>query len=57
MDRVELLLAQLHAVEHLINDFREPEGDLIHELKEALQEATVCAYRLKLGRAFAGIDA
>lgn len=56
MDRVELLLAQLHAVERLINDFKEPEGELMHELREAMQEATVCAYRLKLGRAFAGID-
>ncbi len=32
MDRVELLLAQLHAVEHLINDFNEPEvtGALVY---------------------------
>jgi hypothetical protein len=57
MDRIELLLAQLHAVERLIDDLSDQESELLHELKQAMQETTVRAYRLKLGRAFAGASA
>ncbi len=52
MDRVDLLLAQLNAAARLLAEMDEPQLALTKELREAMQEATVCAYRLRLGMVF-----
>ena len=52
MDKVELVLAQLHAASVVLEDVDEAQDELISELKAVMQEATVCAYRLRLGASF-----
>jgi hypothetical protein len=50
MDRLDLLLSQLHAASMLVEDIDDPQSELHDELRLAMQEAIVKAYRLKLGR-------
>ena len=50
MERVDLLLVQLHAAELLLNDLEAQGDEKFDELREAMREATVCAYRFKIGR-------
>jgi hypothetical protein len=50
MERVELLLVQLQAAELLLQNLDHTQDELLDELRQAMREVTVCAYRLKLGR-------
>ena len=52
MDKVELLLSRLHAASALADGIEDYGSAMLEELKDAIREATVCAYRLRLGQRF-----
>lgn len=52
MDRIEILLAQLHAATLSVDSLDEQRSELVTEIRTALQEATVSAHRLRLQSAF-----
>lgn len=52
MDRVELLLAQLHQAALTMESIDDPQNELLTELRAALQDATVSAHRLQLQSQF-----
>jgi hypothetical protein len=52
MDKLDLLLSRLQAAATLADGIEDNGSDMLKELKDAIREATVCAYRLRLGQKF-----
>jgi hypothetical protein len=52
VDRIEILLAQLHAAALTVESLDESHGELAAEVRAALQDATVSAHRLRLQTCF-----
>jgi two-component SAPR family response regulator len=48
MDRIELLLAQLHQAALTMDSLDDQQNELLEELRAALQDATTSAHRLRL---------
>ena len=52
MDKVDLVLSRLLAAATLADGIEDHGSDMLAELQDAIREATVCAYRLRLGQKF-----